>query len=67
MQSRLSRGPPACPIRSSARSLGSEARPTVLLPRRKGLTLCLSSSEEVDVEDVDELSQSFMFAQAYCE
>ncbi len=36
-------------------------------PRRKGSTLRLSSSEEVDVEVVDELSQSLMFAQAYCE
>ncbi len=36
-------------------------------PQRKGSTLRLSSSEEGDVEDVDELSQSLMFAQAYCE
>ncbi len=36
-------------------------------PRRKGSTLRLSSSEEVDVEVADELSQSLMFAQAYCE
>ncbi len=35
------------PIRSSARSLGSEARPTVSNNRREGLTLHLSSSEEV--------------------
>ncbi len=44
------------PIRSSARSLGSEARPVVSSPRREGSMLRLSSSEEVDVEDVDELS-----------
>ncbi len=37
MQSRLSRGPTARPIRSSAHSLGSEARPTVLPPPEKGL------------------------------
>ncbi len=37
-------------------------------PRRKGSTLRLSSEEEeVDGEDVDELLQSLMFAQAYCE
>ncbi len=43
------------PIRSNARSRGSEARPAVPSPRREGSTLCLPSSEEVDVEDVDEL------------
>ncbi len=36
------------PIRSNARSLGSEARPVVLPPRREGSTLRLPSSEEVD-------------------
>ncbi len=36
-------------------------------PRRKGSTLRLSSSEEGDGKDVDELSQSLMFAQTYCE
>ncbi len=36
-------------------------------PRRKGSTLRLSSSKEGDVEDVNELSQSVMFVQAYCE
>ncbi len=50
-----------------ARSLGSEARPAVSSPRRKGSMLRLSSSEEVDMEDADELSQSLMIAQAYCE
>ncbi len=44
------------PIRSSARSLGSEARPAVSSPRKEGSMLRLSSSEEVDVEDIDELS-----------
>ncbi len=55
------------PIRSSARSLRSEDRPHGSFPRKKGSTLLLSSSEEVDGEDVDELSQSVIFAQAYCE
>ncbi len=41
------------PFRSSARSLRSEARSS---PRRKGLTLRLSFSEEGDREDIDELS-----------
>ncbi len=36
-------------------------------PWSKGSTLRLSSSEEGDGEDVNELSQSLMFAQAYCE
>ncbi len=53
------------PIRSGTRSL--EARPRGSSPRRKGSTIRLSSSEEGDREDVDELSQSSMFAQAYCE
>ncbi len=36
--------------------------------RRKGSMLRLSSEEEeVDGEDIDELLQSLMFAQAYCE
>ncbi len=43
------------PIRSNARSRGSEARPAVPSPRREGSTLCLPSSEEVDMEYVDEL------------
>ncbi len=38
------------PIRSSARSLGLEARLAVSFPRRKDSTLCLSSSEEGDGE-----------------
>ncbi len=46
------------PIRSNARSLGLEARPAVSSPWRKGLTLHLSSSEEVDMEDVNELCKS---------
>ncbi len=46
------------PIRSNARSMGSEARPVVSSPRREGSTLRLSSSEEVDVEDVDELCKA---------
>ncbi len=36
-------------------------------PWSKGSTLRLSSSEEGDGEDINELSQSLMFAQAYCE
>ncbi len=55
------------PIRYNAHSLGSEACPTVSSICRKGSMLRLSSSEEVDVEDVDELSQSLFFAQAYCQ
>ncbi len=43
------------PIKSNARSLGSEARPAVLPPWREGSMLRLPSSEEVDVEDIDEL------------
>ncbi len=54
------------PIRSSARSLGSEAHPTVSPLGRKGSMLRLSSSEG-DVADVNELSQNLFFAQAYCE
>ncbi len=44
------------PIIYNAHSLGSEARPTDYSICRKGSMLRLSSSEEVDVEDVDELS-----------
>ncbi len=40
------------PTRSSAHSLGSEACPAVSSPRREGSTLCLSSSEEVDVDEL---------------
>ncbi len=43
------------PIRSNARSRGSEARPAVSFPPERGLDALLPSSEEVDVEDVDEL------------
>ncbi len=46
------------PIRSNARSLGSEARPAVSSPWREGSTLRLSSSEEVDMEDVDEFCKA---------
>ncbi len=42
------------PARSSGHSLGSEARSAVSSPRGRGLTLHLSSSEEVDVVSVDE-------------
>ncbi len=55
------------PIRSSARSLWSEARPVVSSPQREGLTLRLSSSEEVDLKDVDKLCKVALFAQAYYE
>ncbi len=56
------------PIRSSARSLGSEARPAVSSPQREGSMLRLSSSEEVDVKDIDELLKlQALFAQAYYE
>ncbi len=37
------------PIRSSARSLASEARPEISSPRREGSTLRLSSSEVVEL------------------
>ncbi len=47
-------------IRSSARSLGLEARPAVSSLWRKGSALRLSSSEEVDVED------AMSFCKAYC-
>ncbi|KAL0164598.1 hypothetical protein M9458_040351, partial [Cirrhinus mrigala] len=47
---------PASPARSAARSQGSEARSAVSSPRGTGSTLHLSSSEEVDVETVDEVS-----------
>ncbi len=49
------------------RSLWSEARPVVSSPQREGLTLRLSSSEEVDVKDVDKLCKVALFAQAYYE
>ncbi len=35
-------------------------------PEKQDSTLRRSSSEEVDVEDVDELSKSILFAQARC-
>ncbi len=41
------------PIRSSARFLGLEVRPAISSLQREGLTICLSSSEGVDVEDKD--------------
>ncbi len=41
------------PARSTARSLGSEARSAVSSPRGAGSALLLSSSEEVDVESVE--------------
>ncbi|KAL0148327.1 hypothetical protein M9458_056389 [Cirrhinus mrigala] len=47
---------PASPTRSAARSQGSEGRSAVSSPRGTGSTLHLSSSEEVDVESVDEVS-----------
>ncbi|KAI2654668.1 enzymatic polyprotein [Labeo rohita] len=47
---------PSSPSRSAARSVGSEARSAVSFPRGMGSTLHLSSSEEVDVESVDEVS-----------
>ncbi len=46
---------------------GIRSPPCGSSPRRKGSTFRLSSSEEMDVEDIDELSQSLKFAQAYCE
>ncbi len=54
-------------IRSSTRSLRSESHPAVFPPRRKGSMIRLSSSEKGNREDVDELSQNVMFAQAYYE
>ncbi|KAL0173474.1 hypothetical protein M9458_029442, partial [Cirrhinus mrigala] len=47
---------PASPTRSAAHSQGSEARSAVSSPRGTGSTLHLSSSEEVDVETVEEVS-----------
>ncbi len=44
--------------RSTARSLGSEARSAVSSPRGAGSALLLSSFEEVDVESVDSPPQS---------
>ncbi len=41
------------PARSTARSLGSEARSAVSSPRGEGSALLLSSSEEVDVESAE--------------
>ncbi len=56
------------PIRSSARSLGSEACPAVSTPQREGSTLRLSSSEEVNVKDINKLVKlQAQFAQAYYE
>ncbi len=46
------------PARSTARSLGSEARSAVSSPRGVGSALLLSTSEEVDVESVDSPPQS---------
>ncbi|KAL0157243.1 hypothetical protein M9458_048489, partial [Cirrhinus mrigala] len=47
---------PSSPSRSAARSMGSEAHSAVSSPQGTGSTLHLSSSEEVDVENVDEVS-----------
>ncbi len=41
------------PARSTAGSLGSEARSAVSSPQGEGSVLLLSSSEEVDVESVE--------------
>ncbi len=48
------------PIRSSTRSLESEACFAVSSLKREGSTLRLSSSEEVDVKDVDEFCTSIV-------
>ncbi|KAL0175067.1 hypothetical protein M9458_031035, partial [Cirrhinus mrigala] len=47
---------PSSPSRSAARSVGSEARSAVSSPQGTGSTLCISSSEEVDIESIDEVS-----------
>ncbi len=52
-------------IQHSLSGIGS--LPRGFSPWRKGSMPRLSSSEEVDGEYVDELLQSLMFAQAYCE
>ncbi len=49
---------PSSPARSSGRSLGSEAHSAVSSPRGAGSKLRLSSSEEVDVESINEDPQS---------
>ncbi|KAL0201377.1 hypothetical protein M9458_004564, partial [Cirrhinus mrigala] len=49
---------PSSPTRSTACSLGSEARSAVSSPRGTGLTLRISSSEEIDVESADEVPHS---------
>ncbi len=55
------------PIRSSARTLESEARPVVLPSGERAQRSTCLPKPEVGREDIDELSQSLMFAQAYCE
>ncbi|KAL0176406.1 hypothetical protein M9458_028736, partial [Cirrhinus mrigala] len=47
---------PSSPRRSAARSMGSEARSAVSSPQGTGSTLRISSSKEVDIESVDEVS-----------
>ncbi|KAL0151133.1 hypothetical protein M9458_053646 [Cirrhinus mrigala] len=49
---------PASPSRSVARSAGTEARSAVSSPRGTSSTLRLSSSEEADIESVEETPQS---------
>ncbi|KAL0152747.1 hypothetical protein M9458_052470 [Cirrhinus mrigala] len=52
---------PSSPTRSTARSLGSEACSAVSSPWGTGSTLCIPSSEEVDIESIDEVPQTLQY------